>query len=119
MAEYNYLNAVIDDVRRCIDEYDARGEDESRGDYKGRLYDEMFIDDSITGNGSGSYTFSTAKAKEYVLSDFDTVADAYHDYGMGLGKDLAEKNWERLDVIARCYCLGEALDVVLDEMGVK
>ena len=119
MAEYNYLAAVMDDVRRCIGDYDARGEGEDADDYKERLYDEMFIDDSVTGNGSGSYTFSTAKAKEYVLGGIETVAAAYREYGWDLGKDLAEKNWERLDVIARCYCLGEALDVVLDEMGVK
>ena len=119
MTAYNYLEAVTEDVRRCIGDYDARREDEDAADYRERLYNEMFIDDSITGNGSGSYTFNAAQAKEYVLGDFDTVADAYREYGTDLGKDLEDGDWEKLDVVARCYCLGEALDAVLNEMGVE
>lgn len=118
MTAYNYLEAVTEDVREHIGEYE-RGEGEDADDYRGRLYDGMFIDDAITGNGSGSYTFSTAQAKEYVLGDFDAVMSAYREYDMDFGKDLEEENWEKLDVVARCYYLGEALDTVLDEMGVK
>ncbi len=43
------------------------------------MLDELFVDDSVTGNGSGSYTFSSARALENVrslISDADFTAEA-------------------------------------------
>ena len=39
----------------------------------------MWNADSVTGNASGSYTFSRARAKEYVLGSTDLLKEAYEE----------------------------------------
>lgn len=59
MEKYNYYNHVYDAVlcavknKYDLNEYDTRDKAEES------LYDALWNDDSVTGNGSGSYTFST------------------------------------------------------------
>lgn len=69
------------------------------------MRNQLFIDDSVTGNGSGSYTFSTAKAAENVsgiIFDLEAV-DAFKEYGYsGIP---TEEGAETCDVIARCIAL--------------
>lgn len=82
------------------------------------LDDELWSDDSVTGNASGSYTFSRALAKEYVFDDFDTVIEALEAFctpNDEIGKRFLEEDWEWFDVIARCYILRQAIEIVLDE----
>ena len=70
------------------------------------MLDELYIDDSVTGNGSGSYTFNSARALENVrglLGDADFTAEAS---GAGYGAEVFERDPETLDVIARCLALG-------------
>lgn len=70
------------------------------------MSEALFIDDSVTGNGSGSYTFCTATAAENVAGIiFDPEAvDAFREYGYnGIP---TEKGAEACDVIARCIALG-------------
>lgn len=70
------------------------------------MYDSLFMDDSVTGNASGSYYFNTAKAAEAVsgiIFDFDAV-DEFK--AMGYDGIPTEEGAETCDVIARCICLG-------------
>lgn len=70
------------------------------------MLDELYIDDSVTGNGSGSYTFSAARALENVrglVGDGDFMAEAA---GAGYGADIFGRDPETIDVIARCLALG-------------
>lgn len=115
MSNYNYLEAVKEDVRDRLGDYDPRGEDETLEEYQERLYDALWIDDSVTGNGSGSYTFSTAKAREFVLGGFEQVAEACREFDVSLGELMEAGEWERLDIIARCYYLRQAIDEVVTE----
>ena len=65
--------------------------------------DSVFTADSVTGNGSGSYTFNTAKAAENVAGIIfdDDAIEAFREYGYeGIPTD---KGPEAVDVIARCY----------------
>lgn len=76
------------------------------------IYDEMFIDDSITGNGSGSFTFNTAKAEEFTA---ELVYD--HDFlfeleNMGYDLEVFERGAETVDVIARCMALGYCMGTI-------
>ena len=52
---YNYYESIKEDVEEYL-----KGTDERNYDV---LYDEMFIADSVTGNGSGSYTFNTKEQR--------------------------------------------------------
>lgn len=70
------------------------------------MLDELYIDDSVTGNGSGSYTFSGARALENVrglLGDTDFMDEAA---GAGYGLEVFGRDPETIDVIARCLALG-------------
>lgn len=46
------------------------------------LNDELWTADSVTGNGSGSYTFSTWKAEEYLAHNWDILTEALEEFGM-------------------------------------
>lgn len=125
---YNYLVAVKDDVLDAISaNYTVEQIAEQladRGAFEEELNDRLWTDDSVTGNGSGSYTFSREKAKEYVLADVDTVLEAVREFCCGMdAAELLQKcfdgDWEYFDVTARCYVLGQAIDAALDEMEVK
>lgn len=70
------------------------------------MYDSLFIDDSVTGNGSGSYYCNSAKAAEAVSGIiFDEEAvDEFK--AMGYDGIPTEMGAESCDVIARCIALG-------------
>lgn len=105
---YNYKEQIRKDVkeRLLIDGcYD---------DYKSEMKDVMDVieliccDDSITGNGSGSYTFSRYEATKNVLENLDEIIEAYRDYGYSdkeLVDSMYNNNYETIDVIYRCYLL--------------
>ena len=115
---YDYYSAVAEDVedyvRANIDfaDYDTIDELEEH------LNDVLWTEDSVTGNGSGSYTFDRNKAKEYVLENTDAVAmmaDAFDVADADIGEHFRNNDWEWFDVCIRCYYLGQAIDYVLDE----
>lgn len=92
---------------------------EDRDSFEQELYDSLWIDDSVTGNASGSYTFSRSDALDNVSSDFDTVVEACKEFGVD-DSTIAEKflaeDWEYFDVTARCYVLGNAISEALDNL---
>lgn len=120
---YNYLDAVTDDVRDFLDE-NFEGSDYVEMDadeLRDALNDDLWTEDSVTGNGSGSYTFDRWKAREYVLADTDAVLEALTDFGVDaktIGEKFLEEDWEYFDVTARCYVLGQAIDAALEERGI-
>lgn len=70
------------------------------------MYDALFTDDAVTGNGSGSYTFSTARAAENargLVFDDGFIAEAR---AAGYGMELFAEGPETVDVVARCLALG-------------
>ena len=115
MNNYDYLEAVKEDVKNRLDDYDPRGEDETLEEYQERLDESFWTDDSVTGNGSGSYTFSTAKAREYVLAGVEQVIEACQAFDVDFGELIEAGEWERLDVTARCYYLSQAIGEVVTE----
>ena len=109
---YDYRQAMREDIRDYIEENKDQYDFSDRDKVEQDLYDDMFIDDSVTGNGSGSYTFNAQEAKENI--DLDILADACDEFGGG--EDILRKGWEAMDVTIRCYLLGEVLSDVLNEL---
>lgn len=103
--KYDYFETIKEDIREYLKNTDER-------DFN-ILYDEMFVDDSITGNGSGSYTFSAWQAEENLNHNLDLLKEALQEFGSDL--DYME-NAEACDVTIRCYLLGQALQEVLEEI---
>ena len=81
MEKYDYLSAVENDVREYIEEnvdfHDYSDLDEMMED----LNEKLFVEDSVTGNASGSYTFNTWKAEEYLCHNLDLLAEANEEFG--------------------------------------
>lgn len=103
--KYDYFETIKEDIREYLKNTDER-------DFN-ILYDEMFVDDSITGNGSGSYTFSTWQAEENLNHNLDLLKEALQEFGSDLNY---MENPEGCDVTIRCYLLGQALQEVLEEI---
>lgn len=118
---YNYKKSIKEDIREYIRGNIADEEIErlfARKDIE-TLSNIMWREDSVTGNGSGSYTFNSMKAKEYVLDDGldylrDMLLEGWYDYE-SFSKIFMDENWEHYDVSIRCYLLWECIEEVLDE----
>ena len=113
---YNYLEAVTDDVREYIrDEVDLA---EWKGDRDGleeKLNNDLWTDDSVTGNASGSYYCNAWRAEEALSHNWDLLAEALREFGQD-GTDVLEQGAEAMDVTIRCYLLGQAIAEALDEL---
>ena len=110
-----YLAETIGNVIIMIKEnYDAADFGGMTPDsIKEKIYDDAWIDDSVTGNGSGSYYFSTAKSRDAVEADRDTVEEALREFCVGadeIGRRFLNNDYEYFDVTARCYVLGKAVE---------
>lgn len=115
---YNYLEELKSDVRNYIKEVASDYMDcEDMDELRDSLYDNLWSEDSVTGNGSGSYTFNREKAKEYVSDNMDLMVEAYKDLDSieSLVDDLEALDFETIDVTIRCYMLSQALDEVLED----
>lgn len=115
MERYDYRAAMKKDIEEYLEEADVKRfyaeYDGSRDAVFEHFYDEMWAADSITGNGSGSYFFSTWKAEEAICHNLDLLHEAYEEFGCGKFAGA-----EAADVTIRCYLLGEILGEVLDEI---
>lgn len=114
--KYNYLENVKNDVKEYIEENkeNERYDFENLEELKQLLFDDLWIDDSVTGNGSGSYTFSTYQAEENISHNMDLLKEACQEFGAN-AFDMLE-NPEKADVTIRCYLLNKAIDEVIDEI---
>lgn len=115
---YNYLEELKSDIKNYINEVASDYMDcEDMDELRDSLYDNLWDEDSVTGNGSGSYTFNREKAKEYVSDNMDLMVEAYKDLDSieSLVDDLEALDFETIDVTIRCYLLSQALDEVLED----
>lgn len=113
-----YLDMIEDDVREWINENIDL--DEWKGDRDGleeKLNDELFNEDSVTGNASGSYYCNADKAEEDLEHCWDLLAEALEEFGDNItAVEMLDKGAEWCDVTIRCYLVGEAIRNVLDEL---
>lgn len=106
---YDYKEAVKDDIIEALNEY--KDCDCFERDFD-KMYELLWMEDSVTGNASGSYTFSRWQAEENLCHNRYLLKDAL-DY---FGYDTILEESESCDVIIRCYLLGELLDEVLQNI---
>lgn len=118
MMKYDYLEAMKSDVLDYIREEVNAGEFSDREDFENKLNDDLFINDSITGNASGSYTFNSYTAKEYVFDNIDLLNEAITEFCEDdvIGEKFLNEEWEWMDVTIRCYLLGQAISEALDDI---
>lgn len=112
---YDYKETVKDDIREYIaNEIDFTDFDDLE-ELSEELNDKLFIEDSVTGNASGSYFCNTWRAEEALSHNLDLLEEAADCFGDDLG-ELIRRGAETCDVIIRCYLLSECIAEVLEEL---
>ena len=121
--KYNYLeemkNDILDYLRENYTIEELREKLEDRNEFESHLHDDLWVEDSVTGNASGSYTFSTYKAKEYVIDNIELLEEAHAEFGLDsetISTRFLNEEWEYFDVTIRCSLLYQALIKALDEI---
>lgn len=111
--KYDYFVNVKEDVKDYIKENYDNLEDVDRDS----LYDDLFIEDSVTGNASGSYYCNAWKAEENISHNMDLLGEALEEFGYNLDEvNIFEKGAEWADVTIRCYVLGQVIDDAIEEL---
>ena len=110
---YDYYETIKNDIKEYIKEHDidVTSEDFDRDD----LCDRLWVSDSVTGNASGSYTFSAWQAEENLCHNWDLLKEALEEFGQ-IDVNILDKGAEWCDVTIRCYLLGQCMDEVIDEI---
>ena len=119
---YNYLEAMIEDVKEYLRneaEYDQDDLLYSRNDLEEKLHDDLWINDSVTGNASGSYFCNTYRSKECVIDNMDLLSEMCDNFCVDaktIGEKFLNDEWEWMDVSIRCYLLDQEISEALDEI---
>lgn len=110
---YDYHKAVFEDAKEyLLDNMDSLvdADMESIEEIEEKANDDMWTADSVTGNGSGSYTFSRIIAELYLVNNGDLYEEALETFD-----DKFNAEAENRDVTIRCYLLGEAIGKALED----
>lgn len=118
--EYNYRETVKNDVIEQVkDGYKENSlriyKEEGRDALEEYLNDELWVDDQVTGNASGSYTFNTWEAEENLCHNMSLLEEACDEFGQDVG-EAVKRGAEYCDVTIRCYLLGGAISEAIDEL---
>ena len=109
MEKYNYLEAVKENVEGYLNYEVNLSEFSSIEDLSDYLNDTLFTEDSVTGNASGSYTFSIYQAEEYLCHNTELLQEAISEFG-----EIDVEGAEARDVTIRCYLLPQAIHEVIE-----
>ena len=118
---YNYNDEMRKDVIQAIAEMIRYNPDiceiEDRYELESRLNDELFCDDSVTGNASGSYYCNSYKAAEALHGNEWIAEEAAEDFGID-ANTIANHifDYEYWDVTIRCYLLSGVISDVVEEI---
>lgn len=112
---YDYREAVKSDVLDYIRNEINFEDFEDLDELEQTLNDDLWINDSVTGNASGSYYCNTWKAEEALSHNWDLLAEALEEFGQS-GTDILKEGAEAMDVTIRCYLLGQCIAEALEEI---
>lgn len=119
---YDYEKAVYEDSKSAIldmltepdyvSEVNAITDKDELIEY---FNDKLWLSDSVTGHGSGSYTFSRFMAEFYLCHNLYLLEDAWKEFGLTeVREGLLEP--EACDVTIRCYLLRGQIEKVVDDL---
>jgi hypothetical protein len=115
MTRRDYIEEMIADILDYISDSIDTADYSDRDELEEHLSDELWTVDSVTGNASGSYTFSAYQAEENLAHAWDLLEEVADESGQDLG-DMIRQGAEYCDVSIRCYLLGEAIAEALDQL---
>lgn len=115
MKRYDYLENVSEDAKQAILENLKYWDFSDREELEEKANDELWMNDSVTGNASGSYTFNTWQAEENLCHNMDELEEACEEFGQDIG-EAVKQGAEYCDVTIRCYFLAQAVEVAIYEL---
>lgn len=115
MEKYDYLEAVTADAKNAIIEHIDDWDFNDREELEEIANDKLWIDDGVTGNASGSYYCNSYSAEEALCHNWDLLEEAADEFGQDID-ELFRAGAETADVAIRCYLLGQAISVAIDEL---
>lgn len=115
MEKYDYEEAVKADIREYLKDRGVEGRIDE--DLRQELEDDMFVCDSVTGNASGSYTFSAWRAEENLCHNWDLIGECAEHFG--IENASLSKGAEYWDVSIRCYLLNRCLTEIVNERNAE
>ena len=110
---YDYKEVLKADINEVVEWEEV----ENWEDFD-KIYDELWISDSVTGNASGSYFCNRYKAKECVIDNIDILNEAFCEFGCDsaeVGERFLNEEWEYFDVTIRCHLLHEVLTEMFED----
>lgn len=110
MQKYNYYEAMEEDILKWLEDEGKSLEDFADAN---ELAETLWEEDRVTGNASGSYSFSTWQAEENLCHNWDLLEDAAEQFGYDV-IDL-NKGAEFWDVVIRCYILLRMCEKIFDD----
>ena len=120
MNKYDYMECMTVDIMRYITDYINLDEFDDLDDLIETLNDDLWIDDSITGNASGSYYCNASKAAEAIAGNMDLLVEAIEEFGDDPETyKRALQDPEYADVTIRCYLLNQAIYNAVELMDLE
>lgn len=112
MEEYNYEKNMKQDIIELVDSY---GWPETGEEFYNMCEDELWADDSITGNGGGYYD-NSVNCAEYISRNLPLAIEAMNDFGVetkNLPRD--DRIYQHLDSLIRCYLFEGVVADIMNE----
>lgn len=116
MEIYDYQQAVTDDVVYYLKENvldDPRSFEEIASLDVDQLNNDLWVEDSVTGNGSGSYTMNTLEAEQNLVGNYNLLCEALTEFG-DENRAITDFGPEAADTTIRCYLLSQAIDDAIE-----
>lgn len=116
---YEYRTAMKKDILNYIDSNITLEDWEFRTDFEDYLYNELWAENSITGNYDNYYN-TEISCEAYLAYNLDLMMEACEEFCVDM-KTLLQHYHDGdlarfLDCTIRCYLLGEVLYDVLNEI---
>lgn len=112
--QYNYREAVKSDILDYINNNINFKDFNDLDELEEHLNDKLWVEDSVTGNGSGSYYCNAWAAEEAICHNLDLLGEALDEFGGSC--DILKDGAEAADVTIRCYLLNECIAEALEEI---
>lgn len=112
---YNYRNVmrfdILDAIENVLYDVDSIAEASDRDELCEALNDILWDADTVTGNGSGSYTFDRDEARKCVSDNLDIMVEMAREFDCkdALLEHLMDSDFEWIDVSIRCYLLNDMI----------
>ena len=114
MRTYDYPYEMKGDIEDYIRVNITVSNFADREELENYLNEVLWVEDSVTGNASGSYYCNAYAAQEALVGNLDLLAEAVEEFCCDI-KTLF-LNPEACDVTIRCYLLSQVISEVLDEL---